>query len=89
MECCKVRVKEHPPVYGYSAKGEHLKIFPGEYAVHVRMPASVAERVRPALRFIGANPRGGDIYVPAERRTGEWVDLPITDAIDLVDIDES
>jgi hypothetical protein len=69
MECCTFRVKDEPPVYGFTAGGEPLRVLPGDYKVHLRQPSAIARRVGPALRFIGANPRGGDVFVPVPGAT--------------------
>jgi hypothetical protein len=62
MQCYRVRVKDEPPLVGYSADGRSRVVPPGEYAVHVLARPGFGD-MGPALRFIGADQRGGDLHV--------------------------
>jgi hypothetical protein len=62
MQCYKIRVKESPPLVGFSADGKPKAVFPGDYQVHV-FHRPVGPGTGATLRFVGADQRGGDIHV--------------------------
>ncbi len=85
MQCYRVRVKEAPPLVGFSADGRRRAVFPGEYAVHL-MRRPTARGVGAALRFVGADPRGGDLHVPQDALR-DWPRLPPGAPLEIIDPD--
>lgn len=64
MDCERVTVPEGAHVTGWTASGRRVRIAPGDYAVHRLRPKVPLPDVREALRFVGADPHGGDVHVP-------------------------
>ncbi len=85
MKCYRVRVKDEPPLVGYSADGRPRAVLPGEYAVHV-LARPVLGGMGAALRFIGADQRGGDLHVPpaAMQDLRDWPRLPPRSPIEII-----
>jgi len=64
MDCERVTVPEGAHVVGWTAAGRRVRIAPGDYVVHRLRPRVPLPGVGAALRFVGADPHGGDVHVP-------------------------
>ncbi|MBW8756618.1 MAG: hypothetical protein JF586_03310 [Burkholderiales bacterium] len=64
MDCQRVTVPEGANVAGWTAAGRRVRIAPGDYVVHRLRPKVRVDGVVEALRFVGADPHGGDVHVP-------------------------
>ncbi len=63
MNCFKVRVPDGRRVRGFTAGGQPVPVYPGEYLVHCLAP-KIGRRAPPVLRFVGADALGRDVHVP-------------------------
>lgn len=55
----------HSPIRARTwISGERTRIMPGEYHVHRLAPKVRSRYALETLRFVGADPAGGDIHVP-------------------------
>jgi len=64
MDCQRLTVPEGCRLMGWTATGRRVRIAAGEYLVHRLRPKVPLHGVKEALRFVGADPHGGDVHVP-------------------------
>jgi hypothetical protein len=63
MDCERVTVPAGTRLVGWTATGRRVPIAPGDYVVHRLRPRMPPPGVGETLRFVGADPHGGDVHV--------------------------
>jgi len=63
-ECYRVELPDRVRLAGRTLAGQRTTIVPGEHVVHRVRPRVPLAGVRDALRFLGADAWGRDVYLP-------------------------
>jgi hypothetical protein len=63
-DCYRVVVSESARLAGYTAAGRRASIVPGEHVVQRLRLKVPLDGISEALRFLGADARGGDVHIP-------------------------
>ncbi len=62
MDYFEFKIPEDRKLFGRTAAGEKVSVYPGEYLVHLLRPRAAANLA--VLRFVGADAQGRDVHVP-------------------------